>query len=162
MKMIKLTQNKVALVDDEDFDYLNQWKWFAHKSHNTYYAVRNGTQINNKRESQIAMHSLIMCNSKGLQIDHRDHNGLNNQKSNLRICDFSQNNCNRKPYGKSKYLGVSFNDYGRVRATIKINGKQKHLGYFGFDEIAAAYAYDAAAKKYHGEFSNYNFPENVK
>jgi hypothetical protein len=162
MKLIKLTQGKFAMVDDEDYEYLNQFRWHAHKMRNTYYAEKNGKQINNVREKPDSMHYIIMNTPKELQVDHWDRNGLNNQKSNLRICTHSQNQSNRKSSGRSKYLGVSFSEYGRVRATIRLYGKTKHLGYFEFNEEAAARAYDEAAKKYHGTFANLNFPENVE
>jgi hypothetical protein len=90
-----------------------------------------------------------------LQVDHIDHNGLNNQKSNLRICTLAENRRNRRARGKSKYLGVYY-DNGYIRAVISVNGIQKRLGYFKIEETAAM-AYDKAATIYHKEFANLNF-----
>ena len=101
------------------------------------------------------MHREIMNTSKGLQVDHIDHNGLNNQRSNLRNCTASQNRMNKICTSRSGYKGVSLNE-GLIQSRIKINGNTRHLGYFKTKELAAK-AYDIAAKKYQGEFANLNF-----
>jgi hypothetical protein len=150
MKEIKLTQNKVALIDDEDYEYLNQFKWYANKVRNTFYAKRG----RNKTAQQ--MHRIIMNPPTNMQIDHKDHNGLNNQKFNLRLCTNSQNRMNSIPYGKSKYLGVSIFRGKIPRAQIKVNNKIIYLGQFKTEE-AAAREYDEMAKIYHKEFANLNF-----
>jgi len=153
MKEIKLSQGKVALVDDEDYEYLNQWKWYAHKNGNTYYVnrdVRHG-----RYREKISMHRFIMNTPKKLQVDHIDHNGLNNQKNNLRNCTRSQNQRNKIASLKSsKYLGVSKRD-NSYKAIITDNGKKYYLGTF-HSEIEAAASYNEAAKKYHKEFANLN------
>jgi hypothetical protein len=153
MKEIKLTQGKVALVDDEDYEYLNQFKWYAHKKPCTFYAERSVG--NRKNRTLVRMHRVIMNTHDNMQVDHIDHNGLNNQKCNLRNCTASQNRMNKRPFGKSIYKGVGFNE-GLIQARIRINNKQIHLGYFKSEELAAK-SYDIAAKKYHGEFANLNF-----
>ena len=78
MKLIKLTQDKFAKVDDEDFEYLNQFKWYAKKSRNTYYVTRGA--FNGKNMSSIYMHREVMKTPKGTLVDHIDHDGLNCQK----------------------------------------------------------------------------------
>lgn len=155
MKEIQLTQNQVALVDDEDYDYLNQWKWYASysKDINNYYAARN-TIVENSHKT-ILMHRVIMNPQKERLIDHIDHNTLNNQKSNLRIVTHSQNNQNqRMQKGKSsKYKGVHWNkEKQKWQARIKINYKIKHLGYFETEDDAYK-AYCKAAQISFGEFA---------
>jgi hypothetical protein len=146
MKIIKLTQGQFSQVDDEDYEFLNQFKWQAYKAPNTYYAMRES------KGKTIRMHRIIMKTPSNLMVDHIDHNGLNNQKINLRNCNASQNQCNKKPIGSSIYLGVNI----CIRATIRINNKNVNLGSFK-TEIEAAKAYDKAAKENFGEFANLNF-----
>jgi len=152
MKEITLTQGKVALVDNEDYKTLSLFTWCVHKERNVYYAI---TDINGK---QLKMHRLIMNTQDGIEIDHRDHNGLNNQKYNLRNCTSSQNAQNRRKRKNcsSVYKGVSFNRRkNKWNAGIKINGKQFHLGYFILEKSAAK-AYDLAANKHFKGFANFN------
>jgi len=171
MKEIKLSQegtNKgryVAKVDDEDYQFLMEWNWYALITDraNTIYAAR--VEYINGKQKQHLMHRVIMEPPMGYKIDHKDHNGLNNQKSNLRICTTAENNRNRKLRidNKTGYKGVSINTrrrgdkiYSRIRADIRINNKTTFLGHFD-TIIAAAKAYDHAAKKHFGEFANLNF-----
>jgi hypothetical protein len=163
MKEIKLSiqgKNKgkfIVLVDNEDFAWLNQWKWNVIKGLNNYYASRNSRK--NGIKELIYMHRLIMNTPKNMEVDHKDHNGLNNQKSNLRNCTQSQNQKNKRASGKSKYLGVTHykhrNKYDYIASQISMNGKIVRLGYFK-TEKEAAIAYNEATLKYHGEFANFN------
>jgi hypothetical protein len=154
MKTINLTQGKVALVDDEDYEYLNQWTWCAQKDRNTYYAKRGVNKGNNKTE-RINMHRLIMNTPHDMFVDHIDHDGLNNQKYNMRNCTWAQNTRNKTASGSSKYLGVCIIN-GLFHAQICVNRKCIRLGDFIFEEDAAR-AYDEAANQYFGEFANLNF-----
>jgi hypothetical protein len=162
MKEIKLTQGLVALVDDEDFDYLNQWKWYAYKNGNVYYTKRNLTI--NGITTQITMHSDIIKILDGMMVDHIDHNGLNNQKHNLRLCTHAQNQHNRlrNKVNKTGFKGVYYYTNKRngnvlIKAFIKINGNKNHIGYFN-TTIDAARAYDKKAIELFGEFACTNFP----
>jgi len=157
MKRIKLTRGKYALVDDEDYGRLNKDKWYAEKNGKTFYAARNIRNSDGKRALS-KMHRELMGNPVGKLIDHKDENGLNNQKYNLRVCTRSQNQMNR---GKTKnntsgYKGVSW--HRRIKkwgAHIRANNKLKHLGYFD-NKNDAAKAYNEAATEYHGEFAQLN------
>jgi hypothetical protein len=156
MKEIKLSQfgktrdKYVALVDDEDFEYLNQWKWHVILDDRNCYAART--------KNKILLHRVIMKTPKGMEVDHIDHNGLNNQKYNLRNCTKRENVINsRKLHGKSKYIGVSPHRKSFM-ARITTNGHLINIGSFD-DEKNAAKAYDLKAKELFGEFANLNFPD---
>lgn len=150
MKIIKLTNKLEVFVDDEDFEYLNQFKW----------CFDNGYAITTK-VPQIKMHRLIMKVGKGIHIDHKNHNTLDNRKNNLRICTNSQNHMNRikqrMETASSKFKGVCWHkDRNKWEAYITKDQKLKYLGLFD-DETEAAKTYDFWAKKLFGEFARLNF-----
>ncbi len=158
MKKIELTQDQVALVDDADFDDLNQWKWHAHKDP----ARAIGYQFDAQRKVVIAgeravlyMHRYLMNPTSDQQVDHIDGNPLNNQRSNLRLCTNQQNNRNvgKRRDNTSGHKGVTWHvKNAKWRSRIQIDGKETHLGYF--DDISdAAQAYKDAAAKYFGDFA---------
>lgn len=158
MKEIELTQGRVAQVSDHRFEYLNQWKWYAHqdkKGH--WYAMRN----TGKRpfKSIVYMHREIAgVTDPMIEVDHWDGDGLNNTDDNLRVCTKSQNMCNRGKTTKntSGFKGVSWNKLRKkFSAQIRVSGKKIHLGLF-VNPSDAASAYDIAAEKYHGKFSKIN------
>jgi len=160
MKQIQLTQGKVAIVDDEDYERLNKHKWYANKGHDTFYAVRNSPRLNGK-QTHIFMHRVILGLELGdtRQVDHKNRNSLDNWRDNLRTCNGTQNKQNGNPYrnGSSAFKGVTWEMRERKwRARIKLNGKLKHLGYFD-SEIEAAIAYDEAARKYFNQFAYTNY-----
>lgn len=161
MKRLKLTQGKYTLVDDKDFEYLNQFKW-AVKNPKTgvLYAIRHNKIINGSPiKGYRLLHRMIMNAPKGTEVDHKDGNGLNNQRSNLRVCTRSQNSANRpkQKNNKSGYKGVSFcKAYKNWVAYIQINGKGKNLGYFKTAQEAAK-RYDLKASELFGEFARLNF-----
>ena len=157
MKEIKLTQGKVALVDDEDYDRLvAMGKW----SFNGAYVVivKNVTLLNGKKTTRnIYMHKILL-NVDG-EVDHKDLDKLNNQKYNLRQATRAQNARNQglTAANKSGYKGVCwFKPQKKWLAKIRTGEKnQKIIGYFNC-KIEAAKAYNAAALKYHGEFARLN------
>lgn len=160
MKEIPLTQGKVALVDDEDYDFLMQWKWQATKTKCTWYAKRvsnNKDKHKNGKRYSILMHRVIMKAKLFYEVDHNpDHNGLNNQKHNLRIATRTQNKINTHKINSTGYRGVELNKYSKkFSAHIRINGKLKHLGVFE-TAIEAAKAYNNAAVQYHDKFAILN------
>lgn len=162
MKKIKLTQGKVALVDDEDYERVNQYKWYAcfQKKRNIFNACRKFNQKN------IYLHQYIMDTQgkgHGYSIDHIDHNPLNNQKSNLRVCDNSENIRNQriKENSTSGYKGVFLTkNKKRYVATIGFNNKKIHVGTFN-SPIEAALAYNKKALELFGEFAYLNKIEGI-
>lgn len=150
-KQIQLTQGKVSLVDDNMFDFLNQWKWAASRNKKSWYAQRED------HGKTVLMHRLIMNASEDVDIDHRDRDGLNNQRHNLRECTVTQNNRNRSMPNSTGYKGVTWDEgHKKFKASIKVNGRSINLGRFT-DPLQAALAYDRAADQYHGDFANKNF-----
>jgi hypothetical protein len=157
MKEISLTQGKVALVDDCDFEYLNQWNWHYHKRG---YAVCN---VGGRKRHQLrTMHSMIASRMRLVlitkEVDHKDGNGLNNQRNNLRPATSSQNKMNQKLKinNISGFKGVSWDkENNKWRASIGLNGRNLKLGRFT-TPIEAAKVYNTAALEYFGEFARLN------
>lgn len=163
IRLIPLTQGKVAVVDAADYDRLSQYKWYANKKTSGYYAATR------KNSKVLYMHREIMkytlnpepCTlNPNLFIDHIDRNPLNNRRSNLRFCTPRQNCFNQRPkLGTSKYKGVCWHKKQKAwAAIIEMNGKATHLGFFR-SESDAAKAYDAMAKKIFGQYAYLNFPK---
>lgn len=140
MKEIKLKSGHTVLVDDSDYDLVRHISWRIRKSKNNVMYARSGWNIH------ISMHRFILgLSDPKIMVDHKDGNGLNNQRSNLRICNAAENNLNRAATGASKYRGVFLRTRGKKwGARIKIDGKPVHLGSFD-DEIEAAKAFNKAA-----------------
>ena len=154
-KTIPLTQGYETIVDDEDYEFLVQWQWHVcFSSSGNVYAMRNSEPVNGRRH-HILMHRVLNGTPKGLRTDHRDGNGLNNSRDNLRDATPVQNGQNRRPnkVGTSKYKGVFWHKQHRKwYAKIQVNKKPITIGLFR-DEKEAADAYAARAAI---EFSDFN------
>ena len=155
MKEIKLTQGKVALVDDEDYESLNKHKWYAKIGKETFYAVR--AIYGTGKQKNISMHRVIMgITDPKIPCDHRDNDGLNNQRSNLRVCTNPENQANarKRKNTTSKYKGVSIHPLG-WQARIRFNHKKYFLGYYKTQDEAAM-AYNKKAVELSKEFAKIN------
>jgi hypothetical protein len=154
-RFIPLTRGLWAVVDVKDFERLNKYRWYASPSGGGKMYARRST-----RTGTISMHREIMNPPKGMQVDHWDHNGLNNRPDNLRNCTPQQNQWNRSPRGKkSRFKGV-YPSGGKWCAMIKHKGKSHYLGTFE-DEAEAARARDRKAYELEGEYAYLNFPDEV-
>lgn len=163
MRRIPLTQGKFALVDDEDFERVSQFKWRAYCSpdkQKRWYAART-VRVPAKPKDRyfvVLMHRFILPHDMP-HTDHRDRDGLNNQKENLRPCTRIQNGRNRGiQKNKSGFKGVTFKKNHPSKpwcARVTLEGKRIHLGLFASAEDAAK-AYDVAALCHYGEFARTN------
>ena len=153
-KEILLLRGQSCIVDNEDWSYLSQYKWYANA---LMYAVRR-TSMKKGIRSLIYMHREILSPVSKQQVDHISGYTLDNRKQNLRICTIAENNKNRRlgSNNNSGYKGVHWNKYEKKwQARIQSNKKRIQIGYFN-DVIEAAKAYDLAAMKYHGKFARLN------
>lgn len=164
MKEIKLTHDKFALVDDEDFENLNQYSW--HLDGRGYVVTSIGIPGSYNKKTcpkgkhwMVKMHRLIMETPKNMVVDHLNHNPLDNRKCNLRNCTSAENckNTSKRNGRTSKYLGVGWRpDKQKWRAYISFQGEYIHLGHF-IDEIQAAKYHDLKEKELHPTSLNLNF-----
>lgn len=160
MKEIELTRGYCAKVDDENYEELVKFKWYALGCRpGSIYAVRK-IRLASGRQTNEFMHRRILSASEDIVVDHVNGDGLDNRRSNLRLCSLAENNRNRRR-GKdntSGYKGVHWCRRRRLwRARIKHGRRPVCLGFYKTPEEAAR-AYDGAAKTYHGEFALLNFP----
>lgn len=151
---IELTQGKVAIIDDEDYEIVSKHNWRAYKDKNTYYAITRYEHT--PPYSQISLHRFIMNDPEGMVVDHIDGNGLNNKKENLRIVTRQQNNSHRlnmMSNNTSGYRGVYWkkHPHNRWLSCIRFNSKLIHLGYFDTKEEAAR-AFNEKARELFGEY----------
>ena len=158
MKRIPLTNGYFAIVDDEDYESVSRFKWYSQRHGDCDYAcclIYMGHVGGTQKNAKMKMHQLIMRPPVGLEVDHRNQDGLDNTRGNLRLCTRAQNCMNRRSRKatSSIYKGVCwFKNNRKWCARIWVGGRNIRLGMF-VDEIKAARAYNAAAKQYHGEFA---------
>jgi osmotically-inducible protein OsmY len=156
LKTIALTKGHVAVVDDEDFSIVSQWKWYAQINLGGVYAARregSGGRL-------VYMHRLINATPSGMVTDHIDGNGLNNTRANLRTATHRQNAQNQRPQRKKDaatkgaWYDASGKQDKRWRSAIRVNGKLKYLGRYHTQQEAAS-AYAVAASQLFGQFANF-------
>ena len=158
---IALSQGKVAIVDDADYERVNQFKWCAAFNRGNWYGSRRARASNGKSVT-LPLHRFILNAPTGMIVDHIDGDGLNCCRNNMRLCNQKQNSTNkRKPKtNTSGYKGVSWSaPHRKWRVKIKVDQKTIHIGMFT-NLIEAARAYDSAARKHHGIFARTNFPSS--
>lgn len=160
MREIPLTQGKIAIVDDEDYERLSSHKWFVWVARGVSYAGRHvyiKDADGKLKQQSILMHRVVAdANGVGV-VDHVNGDGLDNRRHNLRICTQQQNTANnRRARGKSGFRGV-YGHRNRWEAKISHNRRMFHIGSFGSPEDAAI-ARDAVAKRINGKFAVLNFP----
>ena len=160
-KQIPLTQGKFALVDDEDYDYLMQWKWTLLGGKYAHRKIRIGKRIYNK-STTIIMHRLIAKTPDGYHTDHINGDTFDNRKENLRICKARENLRNQKTRSSiksSKFKGVYYSKVSKKWvAQITNDFGMQYLGLHETQESAAK-AYNLAAVKYFGEYARLNIIE---
>lgn len=155
---IPLSQGKVAIIDEADFDRVSQYNWQAELARSGIWYAKTRIQDGCGRRKTVRLHQFIL-NANGAVIDHVDHDGLNNTRANLRTVTKRENrqNSRKRTPGLSSFKGVTWkSSHNKWNARITIEGKTKHLGYFD-SEIEAATAYDAAARQHFQSFAHTNF-----
>lgn len=159
--MAKLIPVRFTIVDDEDYESLCQYDWY----------ITPGGHVYRKEDGQpVLMHRMLMNAPDDLQVDHINGFGADNQKVNLRLCTHGENMRNRRVVNMgnktSTYKGVTYDKTkegktgARWQARVRFDGREYKLGMY-WDEVLAAKVYDAAARYYHGEFANTNFPGEI-
>lgn len=153
MKIIGLTQGKTAIVSDSDFNSVSRFKWQAVERSGKWYA-RARLPSPAAKSIYVYLHRFILNPTGRFVVDHKNGDGLDNRRSNIRISSQSQNLMNMDR--KSGHKGYCrHRKSGLIRAYIVKNGKQTHLGLFK-NEKDAAKAYDNAAISMFGKFARLN------
>lgn len=154
-KEIPLTQGKIAIVDDEDYEFLSQWRWqytggYARRT------VYHGRDENGKRIRDVVwMHRLIANPPDGMVVDHINGNEMDNRRDNLRVCTNKDNLRNQKRNKDYGYKGVTKHSNHTWLVRLVYNKETIRIGVFS-DEVASANAYNYYAQEYFGEFARLN------
>jgi hypothetical protein len=163
MKEIPLSKGYVTIVDDADYDWLNQFTWHADVRKHTVYAARNRRKSEGPNRNTYMHRELAGVTDPKIDVDHHDLNGLNNTRDNLRVCNRSNNHGNKRrgrlQKTSSRFKGVYLHTQNNNWvAQIMLDGMCHHLGSYD-SEADAARAYDVAAVAKYGEFARVNFPK---
>lgn len=152
MKEIPLTNGGVVLVDDEDHERLARFRWTTNKA---YPCLTGG-----RGRGVVYLHRMVMHAPPGQDVDHVNGDTYDARRANLRFCNDSQNQANRrKVVGRVPIKGVCIHgDTGKYQAQVKKDGKNYHLGLYD-DPVTAGRAYIKKARELHGEFAWSNVPE---
>jgi hypothetical protein len=159
-RRIFLGEGEWTIVDQKDYYQLGNSNWYLVGKKGRLYAAHN-VKAKGSLIIQVRLHREIMQPTNGLLVDHRNSNGLDNRRANLRLATHTQNmhNCRKRKNVTSQFIGVWLDKKRKLwESVIMSDGKKIFLGRFKTD-IDAARAYDEAAKKYHGEFARLNFSE---
>ncbi len=151
MKLIKISKGKEVIVDDDDFEELNKFKWHYNK---LGYVARSGKE--NGKRFGVYMHRQIMNTPKGKYTDHINGNTLDNTKNNLRICTQAENSRNSRSKNNGYKGVIKRTNHNSYMAQIELQGKVFYLGNYKTAELAAK-AYDKKAIELFGEFAKLNF-----
>ena len=155
MKEIPLNKGMIAIVDDEDYERVNQYTWFMHTAG---YAIRHGKRRKGERSKVFMHHEINGYPEMGMQVDHINRNPLDNRKSNLRFCSVSQNQANTTMHvdNTSGKKGVTWHKRNKKwQAQIMCGGKHNYLGQYDNLELANT-AYEEAAKRLFGDYALLN------
>lgn len=161
MRRVELSSGEFAYCDDQDYELVSAYWWATVRSGQNLYAVHSRKATNTRAKVSLMMHRLILgVADRRVRVDHIDGNGLNNCRSNLRICTQRENLGNQRKRGvTSRFKGVcrypSKTKPWQVKITV--NYRLIHVGNFA-DEVEAALAYDEAARSVFGQYARVNFP----
>lgn len=163
--LIPLTRGKFAVVSSEDYERVARYRWCAKHGVNTWYAERRlRVSENAGKKGNISLHRFILDAGAGDEIDHKNLDGLDCRRDNLRLATHGDNQANRPKLsmnGSSQFKGVAYRkNYGKWHVRVALGNSELHVGFF-CEEMDAARAYDAVARSVFGDFALINFPNDL-